>query len=151
MKFLLTAVAITFVLVAGTLAVFHFREVPKYYGNLNEHVTILRDGYNLPALKQVKDLDIIAEMKCKDMIDRKYYAHVNPNGKQVWEQYEFGDYQWKGENLAHGFRSAMETVEGWKASKTHLDNILNPNYTEVGYGVCKDNNDYYYVVQVFRG
>lgn len=143
---------ILLLIVAGIYAlVLIFREKPQFTGNLNERVSVVRQDHGLPPLTQVEDLNVIAQMKCDDMVKRNYYAHKNPNGKQLWEQYNFGEYKWYGENLAQGYRTAYDTAEGWRKSPEHLKNIVNPEYKEVGYGVCVDENNYFLVVQAFRG
>ena len=148
----LLLIALSVLLLAGaTFLTLLFRNEPTFDTNFNEKVNTIRAGYDLAGLEQVEDLNVIAQMKCDDMVKRNYYAHINPNGKQAWEQYNFGSYQYFGENLAHGYKSSYETVEGWRNSPTHLKNLVNPNYKEVGYGVCKDKNGYFYVVQEFRG
>lgn len=151
MKRLITAVVTMLILVGVTLLVLIFREEPKFDGTFNESVNTIRATYDLAGLTEADDLNVIAEMKCKDMVDRNYYSHVNPNGKQAWEQYEFGNYTYAGENLAQNYRTAYQTVQAWRESPKHLENLVNPNYKEVGYGVCKDNDGYFYVVQLFRG
>jgi uncharacterized protein YkwD len=41
-----------------------------------------------------------------------------------------------GENIAKGQRSVAEVMEGWMASKEHRKNVLNPMFTEAGFGVA---------------
>lgn len=151
MKKLVIALLTALIFFGSWLLIVAFREEPTFDKNFNEKVNTIRAGYDLNGLAEVEDLNVIAQMKCEDMVSRNYYDHINPNGKQAWEQYNFSTYVWAGENLARGYRNAYETVEGWRNSPKHLENLVNPNYKEVGYGVCKDKNGYFYVVQEFRG
>ena len=41
-----------------------------------------------------------------------------------------------GENIARGQRSVEEVMEGWMASPEHKKNILDPKFTEAGFGVA---------------
>ena len=41
-----------------------------------------------------------------------------------------------GENIAKGQRSVDEVMKGWMQSNEHRRNILNPMFTEAGYGVA---------------
>lgn len=43
-----------------------------------------------------------------------------------------------GENIAIGQKTPAEVVEGWMESKTHKDNILREDYSEVGFGIATD-------------
>ena len=46
-----------------------------------------------------------------------------------------------GENLAYGFDTSLGVVNGWMASPTHRDNVLLPDYEEVGFGIA-NGEDY---------
>lgn len=83
-----------------------------------------------------------AQAKANDLVSRNYWSHTSPTGETPWDfiiasQY---NYQQAGENLAYGFSSASHTVTGWMNSIKHRENILNSNYTEVGFGVSSSPN-----------
>jgi uncharacterized protein YkwD len=40
-----------------------------------------------------------------------------------------------GENLAKGFTTPQGVLDGWMASPGHKANILNKNFSEVGFGI----------------
>ena len=42
-----------------------------------------------------------------------------------------------GENLAKGFRTAEGVHEAWMASPTHKENIMSPNYKDIGVAVVE--------------
>ena len=122
-----------------------------FQGDLNAEVNKVRAEHNLPALQQIDELNAIAMEKCLDMVNRKYFAHINPDGKYVWEAYKY-DYKGTGENLAKGYKvfTAKDHVEGWVNSSEHYKNLIETNYTQVGYAVCSDGaeND---IVQILKG
>lgn len=54
-----------------------------------------------------------------------------------------------GENVAFGYRTADEVVQGWMASPGHRANILNPTFSHVGVGAEATATGRWYGVQVF--
>src|SRR5205809_4918263 len=45
------------------------------------------------------------------------------------------------ENLAAGFSDNQSTINGWMASPPHRENLLDPSFSEVGFGYA-NNHDY---------
>ncbi len=86
-----------------------------------------------------------------------YYSHTRPNGTGFYTAFgEMGvSYQSAGENIAYGrnmFETPGEVFQAWMDSKSHRDNILNPDYKCVAFGlsVLKVGKDtYYYWSQEF--
>lgn len=77
-----------------------------------------------------------AQTKANDMAARNYWSHNTPDGKAPWyfvEQAGYG-YSKAGENLAYGFTTSGQTVNGWMNSQSHKDNMLDSAFTEVGFG-----------------
>jgi len=79
-----------------------------------------------------------AQAKADDMAKRNYWSHVTPDGKQPAEFVEQAGYAYTvtGENLAYGFNSSQAVINGWMNSQSHKENLLNPAYTDVGFGVA---------------
>lgn len=87
-----------------------------------------------------------------------YYNHTRPNGEGSQDmldwQYSFG------ENIAAGFESATEVMNGWMNSAGHKANILDEfyyvtkqskhRYKTIGIGVFKVGDTYYWC-QIFNG
>ncbi len=89
-------------------------------------------------------LDSAAYAKGRDMLAKGYWAHVAPDGTH--------SYRYAGENLARDFSDANSAVNAWMASPTHRENMLSPNYKEIGIGVVEGNlagSDTTIVVQFF--
>jgi hypothetical protein len=78
-----------------------------------------------------------AEMKADDMLAKNYWAHISPDGMTPWVFIKNAgyDYLYAGENLARGFTTAPDTVNAWMASPTHRENLLSPNFKEIGFAV----------------
>ena len=73
------------------------------------------------------------------MLAKGYWAHFAPDGTSPWSFFiKFGyKYRYAGENLARDFSNASSAVDAWMNSPTNRENILNPNYREIGIGVVE--------------
>lgn len=94
-----------------------------------------QDG--LGALATNSSLSSAAYAKAQDILAEGYFAHNAPSGKTPWDFInESGyNYAYAGENLAIGYNDASELFTAWMNSPTHRENILNPNYREIGIAV----------------
>lgn len=54
-----------------------------------------------------------------------------------------------GENIGWNYPTPKDAVVGWMNSPPHKENILNPDYTEIGVGVRKNAKGEPYWTQVF--
>lgn len=101
-----------------------------------------RAARNLPTLSLNNNLNIAATDKASDMVERDYWSHNTPDGKEPWYFMEQAGYSYSkaAENLAYGFKSSSATVGGWMNSPSHRDNLLDPNLTEVGFGILNAAN-----------
>lgn len=95
----------------------------------------LENGLN--PLQTNNVLNEVAQRKAGDMFAFNYWAHNSPSGRDPWSFFhEVGySYLFAGENLARDFMNSDSVVDAWMASPTHRDNVLNPNYTEIGLSV----------------
>lgn len=68
------------------------------------------------------------------MITKKFFAHTAPDGSTGGSRIEQAGYKWKsfGENIAFGYRSEKEVIEGWIKSPGHCKNIMNRDFKEMG-------------------
>ena len=60
-----------------------------------------------------------------------------------------GQFSMVGENIAFNQRSEGEVVEGWMNSERHRENILNKNFTQVGFSVYANSSGKPYWISVF--
>jgi len=78
----------------------------------------------------------VARAHSKDMFNRGFFAHENPDGQSPFDRMEKGGvtFEVAGENIAYA-----PTVElahnGLMRSPGHRKNILNPDFGHVGYGI----------------
>jgi uncharacterized protein YkwD len=75
-----------------------------------------------------------------DMAERDYFAHNSPEGQEPADRIELAGYEWSrlGENIAFGYRTPMEVVDGWLDSPGHCTNIMNGAYVHMGVGYVAD-------------
>jgi uncharacterized protein YkwD len=109
-----------------------------------------RASHGLSLLKLNPTLNLAALAKAEDMVSKNYFGHVSPDGTKPWYFFKtLGyDYSYAGENLARNYRDAKELENSWMTSKSHRDNILSPNYSDLGLAVVQKNNQTI-VVQLF--
>ena len=96
-----------------------------------------RQNRNLPTLTINTQLNSAASLKINDMLAQNYFEHTSPSGNTPW--YWFGqigyNFVYAGENLAMGFTETDTVFRAWMNSPTHRDNILNPNFKEIGLAI----------------
>ena len=111
-------------------------------GGLLAETNVERQENTLSSLKINTQLNEAAQAKANDMVARDYWAHVTPDGKEPWAFINTTGYSYTaaGENLAYGFATSDETVQGWMNSAGHRANILNNEYSEVGFGIANSKN-----------
>ena len=104
----------------------------------------------LKPLKFNTQLAALGGKYAQDMINRKFFAHNDPDGRSPFDRMKQAgiSYSYAGENLA--INSNVTTAEqAFMNSPGHRANILSPNDTDVGLGVRYDAKGSVYVVQEF--
>jgi len=97
---------------------------------------VYRAEHGLQPLTLNIELSNAAQVHSEDMALRDFFSHTGSNGTRVSDRTKSAGYQspYVGENIAAGYMSAEEVVRGWINSPGHRENILNPNYKEIGIG-----------------
>lgn len=87
-------------------------------------------------------LSLAAQAKAEDMAAKDYWSHVSADGKQPWYFIEQSGYRYgaAAENLAYGFTSSEETVNGWMNSTEHKKAMLSDEMIDVGFGIANAPN-----------
>ncbi|MCK7555460.1 CAP domain-containing protein [Chitinophaga sedimenti] len=93
----------------------------------------------MPAVAPVKwsqRLEKAAWLHSKEMSDSNYLSHTGKNGSTAGDRIKRMGYNWKTycENIALGYLSEKETVDGWLKSPTHCRALMNASVTETGIG-----------------
>ncbi len=96
-----------------------------------------RTSRSISPLKSNEQLNQAAQAKAEDMKTKNYWSHNTPEGNQPWIFIDTIGYSYQkaGENLAYGFSSSNATVSGWMQSPSHRENLLDNEFTEVGFGI----------------
>jgi uncharacterized protein YkwD len=70
----------------------------------------------------------------RDMADKRYFSHKEPNGSDPAARATQAGYRWTrvSENIASGQHSMASAVADWLDSPGHCANIMNPAFTEMG-------------------
>jgi len=114
-----------------------------------------RAANGLGPLTENQLLDSIAVSRAKDMLEKQYFAHVSPTGRQASDIAQDVGYHYKiiAENIGSGdFYSNQKIVDGWMQSPGHRANILSTEVQEIGAAVIRGKMkglDTYVTVQIF--
>ena len=117
-----------------------------------------RIATGLPPLRVNGYLIGIGRIRSQDMAAHNYFAHVSPvTGDNAFTLMDLHGvpYGWAGENLAKNNYPDADTVTVadnalWN-SPPHRENILNPNYTDMGIALAVDASGMKYFTIIFTG
>lgn len=125
-------------------------DVTDFESEVVRLVNVERARNGLSALTENWELSRVARYKSKDMHDRGYFSHTSPTYGSPFDMMKnFGiSYRTAGENIAKGYRTPQEVVNGWMNSEGHRANILNASFRQIGVGYYADGN---YWTQMFIG
>lgn len=81
----------------------------------------------------------------------KVFSHTRPDGTSFTSIVSRHGRR-IGENIAGGYQTPEDVVDGWMHSEGHRKNILHPDFTELGVGYTYEEDSQYkhYWVQIFR-
>jgi len=113
-----------------------YKEDPQAEARMLELVNSERKQVGAKQLSVDLAIVPVARAHSRDMFERKYFAHQNPEGKNVGDRMQEGKVKFTlaGENLA--FAPDVETAHtGLMDSPGHKRNILEPEFGRIGIGV----------------
>ena len=90
-----------------------------------------------------------AEVRVKEL--EQSPTHTRPDGSSCFTALEDQGiaYVSAGENIAGGYKTPQEVMEGWMNSTGHRENILRAKYTRIGVGYYQDASGTTYWTQMF--
>jgi len=105
-------------------------------GGLLADTNVQRAANGVGSLSLNDKLDAAAQASADDMAARDYWSHYTPEGNPpwIWVTNQGYSYQKLGQNLATGFSDEQSTINGWMASPPHRENLLDPSFSDVGFG-----------------
>ncbi|MFH1610534.1 MAG: CAP domain-containing protein, partial [Patescibacteria group bacterium] len=148
-------------LVLKIISIVVFIDFPKniFFADITRAnlITLLnqeRVSLGLQPLVENQRLDEAALLKAKDILEKDYFSHQSPEGVTPWYWFLKTGYNYKyaGENLAIGFLNSEDVYNAWLNSASHRENMINPNYREVGTAILTGNfkgNNTTVIVQLF--
>ncbi|MGI2906913.1 CAP domain-containing protein [Tolypothrix sp. VBCCA 56010] len=125
-------------------------ESPKEPSSVNpfiDRVLQLTNAQRLQAglqpLTLNSKLNNSAQAHSEDMALHDFFGHKGSNGSSMGDRAKASGYQFSlfGENIAAGYATPEDVVQGWMNSPAHRANILNANYREMGIGYYYLAND----------
>lgn len=122
----------------------------KFPAEVLRLVNLERAKRGLQPLRFAEDLTASALVRSRELPLK--FSHTRPNGTKCFTAMpQVGHIL--GENLAGGQTSPQQVVQAWMDSKSHRDNILNKQFTEIGvvYYYKANTKFKHYWVQHFRG
>lgn len=111
-----------------------------------------RTKNGLSALKIDSEVQNVARIKAKDMVDNNYFSHTSPIYGSPFDMLKSFKVSYKtaGENIA-GNSSNSAAVNAWMNSSGHKANILNSSFNYTGIGVVTGSKYGKIYVQMFIG
>ncbi len=112
-------------------------KTPITVGSVLAEMNRVRAAHGLAPFRDDFRLRAAAEDRMSDMIELAYWSHESPDGQSPFVFVPLRGYRHKtlGENLASGFETVELLVESWMESKGHRENLLNPEFVDVGIAV----------------
>lgn len=88
----------------------------------------------VPPLKPSPLLSRVALEHSRDMAMHDLLDHTGSDGSSPGDRMTRAGYKWRiaGENIASGVTTADAVVEGWLQSPHHCENIMAPQFTQMG-------------------
>lgn len=111
-----------------------------------------RTKNGLSALKIDSEVQNVARIKAKDMVNNNYFSHISPTYGSPFDMLNSFKVSYKtaGENIA-GNSSNSAAVTAWMNSSGHKANILNSSFNYTGVGVVNGSKYGKIYVQMFIG
>lgn len=120
------------------------------YEELLKYLNSYRTDVSAKPLWLDNDLSVLATIRALEIgwgmgIDKM--AHTRPDGRKWSTVYTDMEYFYTaaGENIAAGQQSTASVSQGWKNSPGHYANMINTDFTKVGFGYVEVDNIKYWV------
>lgn len=118
-----------------------------------QRINAVRGEHMRPPLRTDADLARLAREYSCALLRRGALSHTDPDGKTVGDRVLSVGKKFLavGENLARSTGPGDPlgaAIDAWMQSPGHRENILRPDFTDTGVGVCRDGTTYYFT-QVF--
>jgi uncharacterized protein YkwD len=106
--------------------------------DLVARINAFRAARSLPILAVSDTLTAAAKWMSVDMGSRNYFAHTSLDGRSPTQRMADAGYPafgtWTGEDLAAGYTTTTDVLNGWINSPAHYAVLVNPQYRAIGVG-----------------
>ncbi|MCR5653371.1 MAG: CAP domain-containing protein [Ruminococcus sp.] len=122
----------------------------EYEAEVIRLVNAERAKNGLSALSKDSGAVNVARVRAKEIATS--FSHTRPDGRSCFTAAsDLGvAYKTAGENIAYGYATPAQVVNGWMNSEGHSKNILSASYSKIGVG-CYSSNGVLYWSQFFIG
>lgn len=115
----------------------------KYREMIDEILSIInsyRAEGGIEPLELDETLTEIACARAEEIAWSGRHSHTRPNGKYFHSLIKEAGVEsgFVGENIGWGYTTARDVCEAWKASQTHYENLMNPDFKKTGIGIAAD-------------
>src|SRR5437762_3374546 len=135
---LVAVLLVAFVELAGGGIVARAATLDSGETDLLAQVNSFRAARGLSTLVVSDSLTLAAKWMATDMSANNYFAHTSLDGRSPTQRMADAGYPafttWAGEDLAAGYTSAAQILQGWINSPAHLAVLTNPAYRPIGIG-----------------
>ncbi|MBR1529351.1 MAG: hypothetical protein IJ642_08640 [Oscillospiraceae bacterium] len=137
------------VAVCGISAISLVTSAADQYQDKRDEVIMLvneqRTALGKSELYEAELLNQAAQLRAEEIIDN--FSHIRPDGRAGYTAFTDlgGVYMAVGENIAYGYPTEADVMNGWMNSDGHRGNILNDAYHAMGVGVAAKGNVLYWV------
>lgn len=116
---------------------------------LLNYINVERAAHGLSFVTIRDDLNTLAQNFAADMVDRHFFSHIDPDGGNPdTRRKDLGIKTNVGENLAHA-PSVYFAHQALMRSAIHRENILDPNWDNIGIGIKLDGFGDMMIVEEF--
>ncbi len=124
-----------------------------YAAQVLMHTNAYRQQHGCPALTLNSQLSQAAQRHSDDMALNDFMSHTGSDGSSPWDRIRATGYTYRraAENVAAGYQTPAQVVDGWYNSPGHRANMLNCELQELGVGYSRRTGTQYthYWAQVF--
>ncbi|MFD3869303.1 CAP domain-containing protein [Streptomyces sp. NPDC058623] len=105
-------------------------------------VNLERAKAGCAALTVNDKLTTAAQNHSQDMASHSNMSHTGSDGSDPGQRITRAGYAWStyGENVAYGYGSPEQVMNGWMNSPGHKKNILNCSFKEIDVGLAQPNS-----------
>jgi uncharacterized protein YkwD len=118
-------------------------------GEINQLLTLhneFRRAHGVAPLVLNMHLIDSASREALDCARSGRLNHTSSDGKNPFQRMQEAGYHytWAGENIAEGQVDAVQACGDWENDPPHRQNMLNPQFRDVGFGVARSGNATYW-------